>query len=166
MRSLSLEKSKPESTMTKNTEEEMEPPMITNNNGNYNGDRNGNNNNGAPYRCHRCGELRHISRNFLEDGNPLLIEVDPVVSPPKPRRKRGPSVIDKLDSYDMAVDIMNQRANVTLGQILRYPDQRKKLVNALKRPFPPTPPIPTIVQVPEEMETNAAQQSHGRTTAA
>ncbi|CAG8485661.1 11484_t:CDS:2, partial [Scutellospora calospora] len=68
----------------------------------------------------------------LENGNPLLIEIDLVVSPPKPRRK----------------------ANVTLGQMLQYPDQRKKLVNALKRLFPPTPSIPMIVQVPEEMETN------------
>ncbi|CAG8836745.1 4285_t:CDS:1, partial [Racocetra persica] len=77
----------------------------------------------------------------------------PVAPLARPRRKRGPSVIDQLESYDIAEDIMSLMANVTVGQMLQYSDQRQKLTKALRRPLPPLEPS---VAPPKTMQINAA----------
>ena len=33
----------------------------------------------------------------------------------KPRNKRGPSIVEQLPQYNIAEDILTQKANVTLG---------------------------------------------------
>ncbi|CAG8702682.1 10975_t:CDS:2, partial [Cetraspora pellucida] len=50
-------------------------------------------------------------------------------------RKKGPSEIDKLEPYNMTHDLLNQKANITYSQMLKYTNQRKNLALALKRPF-------------------------------
>ncbi|CAG8751591.1 5153_t:CDS:2, partial [Cetraspora pellucida] len=75
-------------------------------------------------------------------------------SPPRAHRKKGPSEIDKLEPYNMAHDLLNQKANITYGQMLEYSNQQRNLALALKRPFLlkeiPTPPL-------EMMEANIIQ---------
>lgn len=52
----------------------------------------------------------------------------------KVRRKREPSVIDSLDPYDVADDILALPATATIGQMLQYPNQRRNLAKLLRRP--------------------------------
>ncbi|CAG8752645.1 15637_t:CDS:2, partial [Gigaspora rosea] len=55
----------------------------------------------------------------------------------KPRRKRELSMIDKLCPYDVAEDIMNAPANITIRQLLQYANQRSNSAKALRRPLLP-----------------------------
>ncbi|CAG8661664.1 16912_t:CDS:2 [Cetraspora pellucida] len=85
------------------------------------------------------------------------------VSPPRPRQKRESSIINKLVPYDVSDDIINSRANVTLGQILQYPDQCQKLAKVLKCPLLPL--VPPVLY-PDQMKTHAAQDPQfGKTIA-
>ncbi|CAG8635973.1 4552_t:CDS:2 [Gigaspora margarita] len=59
-----------------------------------------------------------------------VIEVTPACS----RRKRGPSVIDQLEPYYVAQDILNTQASVTIGQLLQYPNQRRPPVEPIEDP--------------------------------
>ncbi|CAG8762429.1 11529_t:CDS:1, partial [Cetraspora pellucida] len=89
------------------------------------------------------------------------ISVDP---PQVPRRKRGPSVVDNLEPYNIVQDLLNMKANVSYGQMLQYPDQKRHLANAMKRPL-----VPVATQDPEptNMEVTTAQApTITRTTAA
>ncbi|CAG8478711.1 6515_t:CDS:2 [Cetraspora pellucida] len=86
----------------------------------------------------------------------------PVALSTRPRRKRGPSVINQLAPYEETVDIRNARANVMLEQILQYPDQSQKLAKALQRLLPPLEPSSLSLE-----SINAIQdQWNRRTTAA
>ncbi|CAG8715333.1 16228_t:CDS:1, partial [Acaulospora morrowiae] len=49
-----------------------------------------------------------------------------------------PSVVDSLELYDIPDDILSLTSIATLGQLLKYPDQRRNLSRILKRPLPPT----------------------------
>jgi hypothetical protein len=76
------------------------------------------------------------------------------VNKPKVQRtKRQPSVIDQLPHYDVSGDILNSPANVKIGQMLRYPDQRRNLTKILKRS--PTPS--NYIETGEEKRTTAAK---------
>ncbi|CAG8778861.1 8307_t:CDS:2, partial [Acaulospora morrowiae] len=53
---------------------------------------------------------------------------------PKLRKKRGPSVVDSLTSYNIADDVLTLKSNITLGQLLQYPNQCRNLAKILRRP--------------------------------
>ncbi|RIA94317.1 hypothetical protein C1645_818239, partial [Glomus cerebriforme] len=55
-------------------------------------------------------------------------------TPPKPKTKRGPSVIEQLPPYNIADDILTQKANVTLGQMLQLPKQCRNFAEIIRRP--------------------------------
>ena len=55
---------------------------------------------------------------------------------PRFRRKRAPNRFDREAEYDIVEDITGQKANITVGQILREsPRQQTKFRQAFKRPF-------------------------------
>ncbi|CAG8739219.1 14087_t:CDS:2, partial [Dentiscutata erythropus] len=63
-------------------------------------------------------------------------EVKPTEVKPakKPRMKRQPSIIDQMTPYDISQDILNMQASAKIGQLLKYPDQKKNMSKILKRP--------------------------------
>ncbi|CAG8601425.1 24109_t:CDS:2, partial [Gigaspora rosea] len=64
-------------------------------------------------------------------------EIEEVTPTKKPRRKCEPSMMDKLHLYNVAENIINALANVTIGQILHYANQRGHLARDIMRPLPP-----------------------------
>lgn len=50
------------------------------------------------------------------------------------KTKRSPSVVDQLTSYDVSEDILQMQSSAKIGQLLKYPDQKKNLTKILKRP--------------------------------
>ena len=73
---------------------------------------------------------------FDETINDIEMKDDPpkkIIKPKVQRTKRQPSIIDQLTSYDIADDILNSPANVKIGQMLQYPDQKRNLTKILKR---------------------------------
>jgi hypothetical protein len=70
---------------------------------------------------------------------PTPMQIDDFVMPPKVKKpvqkkqQRQPSVIDNVKPYDVSQDILNTPASATLAQMLKYPDQRKRLAEMLKR---------------------------------
>ncbi|CAG8775022.1 3723_t:CDS:1, partial [Ambispora leptoticha] len=52
--------------------------------------------------------------------------------------KRLPSVVDKLDPYNIAEDLLSMQARATYGQLLQYPNQRRNLAKAVRRTKAPT----------------------------
>ena len=74
---------------------------------------------------------------FEDDGQDIEMKTETpkkIVKPKVTRVKRQPSVIDQLPHYDISSDILNAPANVKIGQMLQYPDQKKNLAKILKRP--------------------------------
>jgi len=59
---------------------------------------------------------------------------NPLNQPLEKKQLRRPSVIDQIPDYDIANDILQTKANVTLGQMLRIPKQRTNFSKLLKRP--------------------------------
>ncbi|CAG8612411.1 11572_t:CDS:2, partial [Scutellospora calospora] len=152
-----------------------------------------NNNSGPQFTCYNCGKAGHMAREY-EGYTPEAEEevfITPEVryqpfplqrtqshikksesqteerlrnNSPATEFPPGTSEIDKLEPYNVVYDLLSMKANITIGQVLKYPNQRRNLALALKRPFlpeeMPTPP-------PEMMETNTAQtKESGKTTAA
>ncbi|CAG8664047.1 17619_t:CDS:2, partial [Cetraspora pellucida] len=97
-----------------------------------------------------------ISVPVLAQENEYSLSVVEETSLSRIRRKREPSVIDKLVPYDMSNDIISLKANVTLGQMLQYPDQRQKLAKVLKRPLLPLVPVAPPLEL---METHTVQEN-------
>ncbi|CAG8752705.1 742_t:CDS:2, partial [Cetraspora pellucida] len=52
----------------------------------------------------------------------------------KPQQKRRPSIINKVELYNVANDILEIRANATVGQLLQYSNQRRNLAKIIRRP--------------------------------
>src|SRR6185295_1031263 len=76
-----------------------------------------------------------------DDEDETMQEDPPVVTPKekiekKPRVKRQPSIIDQMTPYDIAADILNMQSSAKIGQMLKYPGQKKNLTKILKRPQP------------------------------
>ncbi|CAG8854031.1 16761_t:CDS:2, partial [Gigaspora margarita] len=72
--------------------------------------------------------------------------------------RRDPSVVDKLDPYNVAEDILSMQASATIGQLLQYPNQRRNLAQVLKRPM--------VVEIEPDMETNVVQPTNKEHTTA
>jgi len=54
---------------------------------------------------------------------------------PKIRKKRGPNRFDKEPTYDIVEDFVNQKANITFGQLMKNsPEQTTKFRKAMVRP--------------------------------
>lgn len=53
----------------------------------------------------------------------------------RPRHRREPSVVDLTPLYNIAEDLLNQRANATYSQLLQVPKQRQNLSYALWCPL-------------------------------
>ena len=93
---------------------------------------------------------------FDETINDIEMKDDPpkkIIKPKVQRTKRQPSIIDQLTSYDIADDILNSPANVKIGQMLQYPDQKRNLTKILKRSATPS----NYVETGEEKRTTAAK---------
>ncbi|RHZ81480.1 hypothetical protein Glove_120g231 [Diversispora epigaea] len=56
--------------------------------------------------------------------------------PKVPKTKRLPSVIDQLTLYDISEDILKMASSTKIGQLLKYPDQKRNLIKILRRPTP------------------------------
>ncbi|CAG8749713.1 10719_t:CDS:1, partial [Acaulospora morrowiae] len=67
----------------------------------------------------------------IHEDEPMDLDLEEI---PKPRRKREPSVVDSLASYNIADDVLALKSNITLGQLLQYPNQRRNLAKILRRP--------------------------------
>ena len=72
-----------------------------------------------------------------DDEDESMQEDPPVVTPKvktekKPRAKRQPSIIDQMTPYDVSTDILNMQSSAKIGQMLKYPDQKKNLTKILK----------------------------------
>ena len=63
-----------------------------------------------------------IARNSTESG--------------RKRIKGLPSIIDQLPSYDISEDILNIQSTIKLGQLLKYPEQKRNIAKILRRPRP------------------------------
>ena len=63
------------------------------------------------------------------------METEPikVSTPMKKRNKKLPSIIDQLEPYDISQDLLHRQAQATYGQLLQYPNQRKKLAQTMRR---------------------------------
>ena len=63
------------------------------------------------------------------------METEPikVLTPMKKRNKKLPSIIDQLEPYDISQDLLHKQAQATYGQLLQYPNQRKKLAQTMRR---------------------------------
>lgn len=46
-------------------------------------------------------------------------------------------MVDLIPKYNIAEDLLNQRANTTYAQMLQIPKQRQNLTQALQRPLIP-----------------------------
>ncbi|CAG8756452.1 8452_t:CDS:2 [Cetraspora pellucida] len=68
--------------------------------------------------------------------NKIMNEVAPAPpeGPTNPCRKRGPSIIDKIELYNIANDLLAAKSNAMFGQLLQYPNQKRNLAKALRRP--------------------------------
>ncbi|CAG8579151.1 7836_t:CDS:2, partial [Dentiscutata heterogama] len=68
---------------------------------------------------------------------PLPMNEEPYISeePTVTRSKyrRGPSRVDNLEPYNVVQDLLNTKSSVTIGQMLKYPNQRRNLAQALRR---------------------------------
>ncbi|CAG8719930.1 10580_t:CDS:2, partial [Racocetra persica] len=60
---------------------------------------------------------------------PQTIAINP------PRRRRGLSIVDLAAPYNIAKDLLNQKANAIYAQMLQIPKQRCNLAEVLKRPL-------------------------------
>ncbi|CAG8586139.1 1639_t:CDS:2, partial [Ambispora leptoticha] len=108
--------------------------------------------------------LRKTIRNQPElPKNQQIVDVDnapSITDPPpisKPKGRRGPSKIDSLKPYNVADDILSLPTNVTVGQILQYPNQRRNLAKILKRP-----PIPKNLNFLKEPQRTTAVRCYIR----
>ncbi|CAG8448442.1 10125_t:CDS:10 [Cetraspora pellucida] len=63
---------------------------------------------------------------------PILLDLSQV-----PCRKREPLVIDNIEQYNIAQDLLNIKANITYSHLLQYSNQKCHLTNVLKRLFVP-----------------------------
>ena len=45
-----------------------------------------------------------------------------------------PSVIEQIPSYQISDDILNMQSSAKIGQLLKYPDQKRDFVRILRRP--------------------------------
>ncbi|CAG8728299.1 8899_t:CDS:1, partial [Acaulospora morrowiae] len=54
---------------------------------------------------------------------------------PRVKHQRGPSVVDQAPLYNVAEDLLRQRANATYAQLLQILKQRQHLAQVLKRPI-------------------------------
>ncbi|CAG8823971.1 18398_t:CDS:2, partial [Gigaspora margarita] len=70
------------------------------------------------------------------NGEETPYEMKDVTPIKKSRRKCELFMINKLCPYNVAKDIMNALANITIRQILQYANQRGLLARALRRPLP------------------------------
>src|SRR5688572_20674369 len=83
--------------------------------------------------------LVDFETNPYESNDEVMEEVRPKTTPvnkpaKKTRAKRQPSIIDEIPPYDIAQDILNLQSTAKLGQMLKYPDQKRNLTKILKRP--------------------------------
>ncbi|CAG8667184.1 10746_t:CDS:2, partial [Acaulospora morrowiae] len=67
----------------------------------------------------------------------MEITVEPAKKNVTPRVKcqRGPSVVDQALLYNVAKDLLSQRANATYAQLSQIPKQQQHLAQVLKRPI-------------------------------
>ncbi|CAG8615566.1 11185_t:CDS:2 [Acaulospora morrowiae] len=70
---------------------------------------------------------------------------------PRIKRQRGPSVVDQAPLYNVAEDLLNQRANATYAQLLQIPKQRQNLAQALKRPIVPPAEVGYVDNQPQRI---------------
>jgi hypothetical protein len=72
---------------------------------------------------------------MVEETQPQSVRVPN--SGKRARTKRQPSIIDQIPAYDISEDILNMQSTAKLGQMLKYPDQKRNLTKILKRPTAP-----------------------------
>ncbi|CAG8559270.1 17916_t:CDS:2 [Gigaspora margarita] len=95
---------------------------------------------------------------LVNEPPPQIVQQAPEVPHVRPRRRRDPSTVDKLDPYNVAQDILTMKASATIGQLLQYPNQRRNLAQVLKRPL--------VVELDPDMETNIVQPTNSEHTTA
>ncbi|CAG8733271.1 12367_t:CDS:2, partial [Cetraspora pellucida] len=69
--------------------------------------------------------------------------------------KRGPSIVDKIELYDIANDLLAAKSNAMFGQLLQYPNQKRNLARALRRP--PHTKEANLVDPQPQQQTTAAK---------
>ncbi|CAG8745884.1 4499_t:CDS:2, partial [Dentiscutata heterogama] len=100
----------------------------------------------------RRHELEEQPQEPLPMNEEPYISEEPTVTRSKYRKR--PSRVDNLEPYNVVQDLLNTKFSVTIEQMLKYPNQCRNLVQALRRPRLP-------------VETNYAQPKENlRTTAA
>ncbi|CAG8709154.1 6692_t:CDS:2, partial [Acaulospora morrowiae] len=72
---------------------------------------------------------------------------------PRVKRQRGPSVVDQAPLYNVAEDLLRQRANATYAQLLQIPKQRQHLAQVLKRPIITPTEVDYVEDQPQRTST-------------
>ena len=115
-------------------------------------------------------ELHLRNRTII---NPIQIEPDTImeetllepISQPQTNKQKikfkpQPSIIDQLEPYDIATDILNMKSSATIGQWLQVPTQKKNLAKVLQRKKVPITEANHLE--PEEEKKTTAMRCHIR----
>ncbi|CAG8795724.1 24707_t:CDS:2, partial [Dentiscutata erythropus] len=102
----------------------------------------------TPLVCYCCGEIGYFAQNCLLEKKPDRKEAKQKQSELEKKNallKKTPKVKTTFETpdqknpmdvtpYDIVENILNLKANITLVQALKYPDQKQNLAKIMKRP--------------------------------
>ena len=88
----------------------------------------------------------------VDERNP----VEQSAKPKEARRRipRMPSVIEQLPPYHISDDILNMQSSAKIGQLLKYPDQKRDIARILRRP-PKTQETNYVNRISDEEDSRA-----------